>query len=271
MEQRPRRKLSSRRSSKAQSPEAEVKVYKKENAMIENCNWKISVKYPQIEDLYLGFGGLLIPRNDHWKELYFKESLFQNPSLNKFCQGTSNLWVDSKSRLKYLKKMVLCILNNEDNYRIKSKNLEQTFRSAYVIKNLICKIHSLKKLGITKVIITSKNFANILLNGVNLEVFTMEDSMVMGPKLKFTANGTSKLNTINMDWSFNQISLPVEIKDKPDYFDKILSIISQCPCAKTLGEIVFRNALHDKNLCSHLRAMHIPLKVFWINKGFVIY
>ncbi|CAI2377694.1 unnamed protein product [Moneuplotes crassus] len=130
------------------------------------------------------------------------------------------------------------------------------------MKCLIKDVHSLRTLNLQYITISSRYFVNLLLDGVSLEEFCIKDGKICGPQLTFTTNTTSKLRIIVMSQFLSQRTPQPLTTQDPDYFTKILSNVSQCPCAATLDKFIIKGFQIPQILSKelHQKYSHLSLK-----------
>ncbi|CAI2378371.1 unnamed protein product [Moneuplotes crassus] len=175
------------------------------------------------------------------KEAFLKECIIFNNSIGEKNRYPVKIDVRAKIRSKYFFKMVEFFTTNRKTFEISRGEFGESFRPNCVMKSIIKNIHTLKELEIRSRAMTSKHFVSILRGGVSLLTLQIKETIIIGPKLTFTANGTSKLVKITISWPQNAI-IPIHIKSNPHYFRNIFENIRQCPCAHTLQAVIIKNS-----------------------------
>ncbi|CAI2374046.1 unnamed protein product [Moneuplotes crassus] len=202
---------------------------------------------------------------------YIKDTDFVKHRPHKFEQ----VILLSTVRVRLLSKVMMIFTKNQTKIKIKTFNNPSAFRQKIVINSLISKVHSIKKLQIRRLTISSKQFVHILLSGASLKIFEILDCIINGPILKIThSKRSSNLKKIDIWWKNvtpdNYSALSALSTQKPalkqetlktDYYEKIFSNISQCPCVETLSKVTVYWSSLQKIAIDELQKKYAHCKV----------
>ncbi|CAI2379333.1 unnamed protein product [Moneuplotes crassus] len=187
---------------------------------------------------------------------YIKDLCFTKEIINNYL---AKIFV-SKIRPKYAAKMLNLLLKNQSSVEIDTCQDPSFYRQKISIDYLIKTTHSLKRLDLNLILMNSKQFVNIFLGGVNLEYLKINDCFIFGPQLSFSYEGTtSKLKNFDIQWEI--ITLPEHLRTNLEYYDNLLTNLSQCPCSKTLAKISVTNSKIPSHLQHSLLQTHCHLKI----------
>ncbi|CAI2379059.1 unnamed protein product [Moneuplotes crassus] len=167
----------------------------------------------------------------------------------------------SEMRSKSFYKMIKNYSKNQNEIEIFPIDNPNVLRQSRALKCLINNIHSLQRLTISCLRITSKQFVQILLSGIYLEKLKLDNCDIKSSQISLPAlQRSSQLKIII--FKCGRISVQNEIALGTSHYSHIFHNISQCPCSQTLTHLLIQRSSLDDPLTQSLTQEHphLPIK-----------
>ncbi|CAI2379436.1 unnamed protein product [Moneuplotes crassus] len=135
----------------------------------------------------------------------------------------------------------------------------------WMLRDLICNIYPIKYLHFENLTLESKQFISLLTSGANLIELSLTDCYIFGEKTKLPCSGTSKLQTLTIQYESRSTHLsPTNTHEKSSqrykYYDCLIHNISVLPCAVSLKAIQLYNCFISQRQVQLLQKTYgIPL------------